>query len=122
MSGVDEPQNPTADVVMDTTEAPLAPLSDVDDEGGLFGSGSEDERGRRKLDDEELDSGDDEDRNDRVEEDGIDGYEDQERTMVESQTNVLDLSLGRHGIPQGSDGEVSTHPWTSSFNRFLYSL
>ena len=116
MSAIDEPPNPTADDVMDTTEAPLAHISDVEDEGGLFGSGSEDERGRRKLDDEELDSGDDEDRHDRVEEDGADGYEDQERTMVESQTNVLDLSLGRHGIPKGSDGEVST-PSTSNLYR-----
>ena len=109
MSAIDEPPNPTADVVMDSTEAPSAHLSDEDDAGGLFGSGSEDERGRRKLDDEELDSGDDEDRNDRMEEDGMDSHDDQDKTMIESQTNVLDLSLGRHGIPQGDDGEVSDH-------------
>ena len=58
----------------------------------------------RKLDDEELDSGDDEDRNDRLMDDadgdidmGIEGHS----------ANIMDVKLGRHAVPDPSDGEVT---------------
>lgn len=57
----------------------------------------------RKLNDEELDSGDDEDRNVRVADDvdvdvgmGIEGQS----------ANIMDIKLGRHAVPDPSDGEV----------------
>ena len=61
----------------------------------------------RKLDDEELDSGDDENRNDRME-DGLEGYDDDGYGQEPKTQTVLALKLGRHKIPRGSDGEVST--------------
>ena len=54
---------------------------------------------RRKLSDAELDSGDDEDRRDRIEEDVEE--EEQEQTL-----RVIDYELDKHGIPLGGDGEV----------------
>lgn len=61
----------------------------------------------RKLDDEELDSGDDENRNDRME-DGMEGYDDDGYGQEQKTQTVLALKLGRHKIPRGSDGEVSS--------------
>lgn len=61
----------------------------------------------RKLDDEELDSGDDEGRLDRIEDDGVDGYGDGEEEQGEVHSlNVADVRLARHPIPCPSDGEV----------------
>jgi RNA polymerase-associated protein LEO1 len=60
-------------------------------------------RTQRELDDEELDSGDDEGRMDRVgvgEEADLDG-------RPEDEVRLMDAALGRHAIPYGSDGEVS---------------
>ena len=56
---------------------------------------------RRKLDDSELDSGDDEGRGDRVKDDldRDDGVP--ERTAV-----ITDIGIGRHPGPISSDGEV----------------
>ncbi|KAL8714278.1 MAG: hypothetical protein Q9225_006608 [Loekoesia sp. 1 TL-2023] len=88
-------------------------LDDADD-GDLFGDGSGvDEPGeggsakRRKLDDEELDSGDDEGRRDRLEDGDMDGYgnDEEEQGEVRSQ-NVADIRLPRHPIPCPSDGEL----------------
>lgn len=59
----------------------------------------------RKLDDEELDSGDDEDRNDRME----DGDGDEAAAPVPRNVNVLTAGLGRHACPRPSDGEVYTY-------------
>ena len=57
-------------------------------------------RGRRNLDDSELDSGDDEGRRDRsVRADG-EGEQDEESATIQ------DVQLGRHPVPEGSDGEV----------------
>lgn len=56
---------------------------------------------RRKLDDAELDSGDDEGRPGRAEEE----Y-DEPRTQIEREENILDVDIGRHAIPKPSDGEV----------------
>ena len=60
-------------------------------------------RRKRQLDDEELDSGDDEGRQDRVPE-YDDLGEDGEQEVAED--IVLDMELGRHPIPEPSDGEV----------------
>ena len=55
---------------------------------------------RRKLDDEELDSEDDEDRFDHaVGDNGDVGMEERAET-------VLDVKLGRHAVPRPSDGQV----------------
>ena len=60
---------------------------------------------RRKLNDEELDSGDDQDRSDRV--DGDDG----DNGMEERAETVLDVKLGRHAVPHPSDGQVCRLTW-----------
>ena len=57
----------------------------------------------RKLDDKELNSGDDEGRNDRADDD-MDGYGDEEQAEFEEQ--ILDVDIGRHAAPRPSDGEV----------------
>ena len=99
-----------------------------EDAGGLFGSGSEDEgsmfvfqlsthlfktditirakaaANTRNLDDEELDSGDDEGRRDRVE-DGADGDASGDG-LYERRENILKASIGRNTGPRPSDGEV----------------
>ncbi|KAL9130594.1 MAG: hypothetical protein Q9217_001254 [Psora testacea] len=80
-----------------------------DSAGGLFGSGSEDEGSgngsvsnkRRKLDDAELDSGDDEGRYDRVRGDIDEDEGTPERTAV-----VTDIAIGHHPGPLPSDGEL----------------
>ena len=62
---------------------------------------------RRKLDDEALDSGDEEGRYDRLDEDGIDGYGDEEDGAQEArQRTIMDVNLSRHPVPEPSDGEV----------------
>ena len=57
---------------------------------------------RRELDDEELDSGDDEGRLDRA---GHDAAE-EEQEMQEQEKIVMDLDLPRQAGPEPSDGEV----------------
>ena len=56
----------------------------------------------RQLSDQDLDSGDDEGRNDRV----VDEMEEDD-PVAERPLQVMDLSLGRPTAPQPSDGEVS---------------
>ncbi|KAK3176459.1 hypothetical protein OEA41_007782 [Lepraria neglecta] len=83
-----------------------------EDAGGLFGSGSEDEGSgadsvsnkRRKLDDEDLDSGDDGGRRDRLE-DGAEG-DGKGDELYEHRANILATSIGRHPGPRPSDGEL----------------
>lgn len=59
--------------------------------------------GRRHLDDEELDSGDDEGREDRI------GDEEQggEHQMEERTKQIQAVELPRMPVPEPSDGEVS---------------
>ncbi|KAJ5568793.1 hypothetical protein N7450_011279 [Penicillium hetheringtonii] len=87
---------------------------DEDDDADLFGSdggGSDagmdnDDRGRRNLDDEQLDSGDDEGRDDRRGDRmdvGGDGDE-----FDETEVNIMDVSLARAPVPVNSDGEIYT--------------
>ncbi|KAE8145916.1 Leo1-like protein-domain-containing protein [Aspergillus avenaceus] len=85
-----------------------------DDDADLFGSdGSEDGFGnddhpQRTVDDEELDSADDEGRYDRME-DRMD-YEDGGEGQYQETVNIMDLSLGRAPEPVTSNGEVYTMP------------
>ena len=58
----------------------------------------------RNLDDEELDSGDDEGRRDRVD-DGADGDASGDG-LYERRENILKASIGRNAGPRPSDGEV----------------
>lgn len=75
--------------------------SEVEDD--LFGDVDEeqDQSKTRELDDEELDSGDDEGRYDRIrdQEDGQD-----EGSLREAR--VLEATLWRHPLPKPADGEV----------------
>lgn len=64
------------------------------------------DRAPRTLDDEQLDSGDDEDRYDRVG-DRMD-YEDGGDGEFAETVNVMDLSLGRAPVPASTNGEVYT--------------
>ncbi|KAL8839404.1 MAG: hypothetical protein Q9170_001743 [Blastenia crenularia] len=93
-----------------------AVLDELDkaEDGDLFGEGSEpEEQGdggsfkRRKLDDEELGSGDDEGHNDRLEDDDVNGYgNDGEEQGEERHQNVADIRIPRHPVPRPSDGEL----------------
>lgn len=60
-------------------------------------------RSVRQLDDAELDSGDDEDRSDRMQ---LDEYDQDDGDTLKRELNVRETSFGRHAIPRGSDGEV----------------
>lgn len=76
-----------------------------DNDADLFGSGSENEDASdkpRKLSDAELDSGDDEGRDDRAD----DHLSETKEATHTREENVLDVSIGRHAIPRPSDGEV----------------
>lgn len=72
----------------------------------LFGDDDDDEaqapKKKRQLQDDELDSGDDEDRDDRMVED----EEAQQATAETQEFTAQDFDLGRHPIPQPSDGEL----------------
>lgn len=58
----------------------------------------------RQLDDAELESGDDDGRNDRMQ---VDDSEKEEEDVLKRELNIRETSFGRHSIPRGSDGEVS---------------
>ena len=57
----------------------------------------------RQLNDAELDSGDDEDRGDRMQ---LDGYDHDEGDAIKRELNVRETTIGRHAIPRGTDGEA----------------
>lgn len=104
----------SSDEVMDTTEG--KDFSDGDDLSkapvdDLFGSGSEvdgDGTQKRRLDDDDLDSGDDEGRQDRMDED-MDGYG--EEVETQHSVTMADIELGRHPIPHDNNYEV----WARNF-------
>lgn len=78
---------------------------------------------RRKLDDEELDSGDDEGRRDRLEDGDMDGYVNDEEEQGEMRSqNVADIRLARHPIPCPSDGEVSPYPCAQIYQGHIGQL
>ncbi|KAI1980806.1 hypothetical protein LOZ53_005599 [Ophidiomyces ophidiicola] len=79
---------------------------DLDNDDDLFGSDAgEDahEHPRRKIDDEEVDSGDDEGRWDRRASPMDDNGGDYSETV-----NIMDLSLGRTAEPESTDGQYYT--------------
>ncbi|KAI9928540.1 hypothetical protein ASPWEDRAFT_106629 [Aspergillus wentii DTO 134E9] len=86
----------------------------VDDDADLFGSDGSDgglenlDQHHRTLDDEQLDSGDDEGRDDRRG-DRMD-YEDGGEGEFPETVNIMDLSLGRAPEPATTNGEVYTMP------------
>jgi RNA polymerase-associated protein LEO1 len=57
---------------------------------------------RRQLDDEDLDSGDDLERSDRIQREA----QEAEPETVTDDYNVIDVDFPRHPIPEPSDGEV----------------
>jgi RNA polymerase-associated protein LEO1 len=76
-------------------------LSEEDD---LFGDDDDAASEKvRQLSDEDLDSGDDEGRNDRVDDkmDGVDVGDSDRHAFV------MDVDIGRHDVPRPSDGQVS---------------
>ncbi|RWQ99674.1 Leo1-like protein-domain-containing protein [Paecilomyces variotii] len=92
-------------------ESPLgSDKLNADDDADLFGSDGDleepSERPRRTIDDEELDSGDDEGRYDRAG-DRMD-YDEGEEGGYRETLNVMDLNLGRAPEPESSNGEVYT--------------
>ncbi|KAJ5414827.1 hypothetical protein N7509_000161 [Penicillium cosmopolitanum] len=101
---------------------------DEDDDADLFGSdggGSDagldsDDRGRRNLDDEQLDSGDDEGRDDRRDrmDVGADAGD-----FDEAEVNIMDVSLARAPEPVTSDGEVWIEITLNAFlPRSIYTM
>ena len=60
----------------------------------------------RKLDDAELDSGDDEDRRDRVA-DTIEDNDDEDGAVENQVVRIYPSDIGRMGEPEPGDGEVS---------------
>lgn len=77
----------------------------------LFGDDEEQEEvveKARELDDEELDSGDDQGRHDRDAEAMEDGVQDTEMDDAPvPEINIMGSTIPRHNIPKPSDGEVS---------------
>ncbi|KAH6615340.1 Leo1-like protein-domain-containing protein [Boeremia exigua] len=67
----------------------------LDDEDDLFGDGGS----QRKLEDEELDSGDDEARDDRAPQ-AVE-YEQEQQTL-----SFMETDLARHAVPEPTDGEL----------------
>ncbi|KAK3070624.1 hypothetical protein LTR53_010138 [Teratosphaeriaceae sp. CCFEE 6253] len=76
----------------------------------LFGDEEDDEGAEkaapRQLDDEELDSGDDISRTDRVGDDAAPAMQTQEQDVEPSQSLVSDIALPRQPLPEPSDGEM----------------
>ncbi|KAK5114912.1 hypothetical protein LTR62_002071 [Meristemomyces frigidus] len=69
----------------------------------LFGDDEPGPPAKRKLDDEELDSGDDLDRTDRV---GEDEQLEEEPAHMAQQLSIMDVEMGRQPLPEPSDGEM----------------
>lgn len=63
--------------------------------------------GDRKLDDTELDSGDDEGRRDRIA-DTIEDDDDEQEAVVDQVVRIYPSDLGRMAEPEPGNGEVST--------------
>lgn len=71
-----------------------------------FDSRASHSKKRRRLDDSELDSGDDEGREERSK-NGLEEEEgDEEQDVPERTAVVTDIAIGRHPGPLPSDGEV----------------
>lgn len=68
----------------------------------------------RHLDDAELDSGDDEDRDDRI----GDGEEQEAEMMVTREKQIQETDLPRLPVPEPSDGEVSSEYFSVGLSIF----
>jgi hypothetical protein len=78
-----------------------------EDEDDLFGDGDEDQSEQeRALSDRELDSGDDEDRNDRAAAEHMDDIGQQIGTH-DREARILDADFPRQAVPMPTDGEAS---------------
>lgn len=64
--------------------------------------------GGRKLDDTELDSGDDEGRRDRIADTIEDGEEEEEEAVVDQVVRIYPSDIGRMAEPEPGDGDVSS--------------
>lgn len=75
---------------------------------------------QRNLDDEQLDSDDDDE---KLHRDDYMGHSEDEEAQERAQT-ILDVSIGRHAMPKPSDGEVyrlSTNPYLQfDFDQYFY--
>lgn len=92
--------------------------ADLFGEGDLFGDEDEPQSDKeRALSDRELDSGDDEDRNDRAG-DLMDGV-DQEVDENDRQARVMDADFPRQAVPRPSDGEVCFHRTREPYRTLL---
>lgn len=67
----------------------------------LFGDDDAGEQPVKQLSDEDLDSGDNEGRTDRVQDDAMDVD-----TAPQREARIMDVALGRQTIPMPADGEV----------------
>ncbi|PSN73040.1 hypothetical protein BS50DRAFT_176901 [Corynespora cassiicola Philippines] len=99
--------------VEDNDHGPGIDDADDDDDDDLFGDGGDGDDGddgdvqeepaaARQLDDEDLDSGDDDGRNDRVEAQQHVYDEEQEQQTF----NFMDADIARHCIPEPTDNEL----------------
>ncbi len=88
-----------------TTEDPADLFGDDDGADDLFGDEDEAQSEQeRALSDRELDSGDDEDRDDRVR-----GHRDGSAEEIgpnDRQARVMDAEFPRQAVPKSTDGEV----------------
>lgn len=87
----------------------MTPLSDGEDD--LFGDDEPEVAKVRELSDRELDSGDDEDRDDREPR-----ADEEEPQNAERDAQIQEIKLMRHGLPNPVDEEVS------SINSFIKSF
>ncbi|KAJ6103147.1 hypothetical protein N7486_005574 [Penicillium sp. IBT 16267x] len=112
-NGVQSPAHSDAHDSGDENKSPYGAGNDnldEDDDADLFGSdgddnGVENDRPHRTLEDEQLDSGDDENRYDRRE-DRMDEAPDED-DYAET-VNIMDVGLARAPVPATNDGEVYT--------------
>jgi hypothetical protein len=70
----------------------------------------------RELSDRELDSGDDDDRNDRAPRKAAEEVDEEGRTA-----QIMDATVWRHPLPKPADGEVSLDPVVSNLALIFYS-
>jgi len=87
-------------------EDPADLFGEDEDEDGLFGDEDDiQSEHERALSDRELDSGDDEDRNDRTIEHADDVG--QQIGIHDREARILDADFPRQAVPTPTDGEVS---------------
>lgn len=101
------PANDAADLSDNIDQAHNSGAIDDDmDEDDLFGDGGDDDQSApvRHLDDEDLDSGDDEGRPDRAS--GSQQQRQESEVVAEETYSFMDAEIVRHPVPEPSDGEL----------------